>query len=293
MNIKINGEVLPAEAVQFELNRLMQYHAKLTNPQQARKEEATLRRQAVDQAIGAKLLITEAMRLDFKIPAAVLEKKMDRVVSDAGGRAKFDEMLRRQAIPETRIREGIERSAKVEKLIEKITEDVPDPTEKEILEHFQAHSAEYARVERAQVRHILIKPESSSDQNRNVARSRLLEIKDRIENGADFGDEASAHSHCPSGKKKGGNLGWVSRGAAIPELDAALFSMDVDELSEPVETPLGFHLLHKTAHDEGGEVTLDQVSDKVRDFLRHVRRGQAISAYVDDLKKKAVIEIVE
>ena len=77
----------------------------------------------------------------------------------------------------------------------------------------------------------------------------------------------------------------------LPEFDHAVFDMDVDTLSEVIHSPAGFHVIKKLGHEEGGPASLDDAHDQVRDFLRHVSRGEVIAAYVNDLKTKAEIEI--
>jgi parvulin-like peptidyl-prolyl isomerase len=138
--------------------------------------------------------------------------------------------------------------------------------------------------------HILVKPDGADEASRATARSRIEEIRQRLDEGADFAGEAAAHSDCPSGTSTGGSLGWVSRGMTVPDFETALFAMEAGELSDVVETPLGFHVIKKTAEDEGGEADLEDVHDQVRDFLRHARRGQAISDHVQELRQKALIE---
>ncbi len=76
----------------------------------------------------------------------------------------------------------------------------------------------------------------------------------------------------------------------VSEFDAAVFSMAIGELSDIVETQFGFHLIHKTGFEEGGEPDFEDVVDKIREFLRHVHRGEALSTYVKELAEGAVIE---
>ena len=165
-----------------------------------------------------------------------------------------------------------------------------EPTEQDIQQHFEAHQDEYAKPERAEARHILVKPASESEADRETARSKLLELRQQIEEGADFADLAAVHSECPSGERSGGSLGWFGRGMMVKAFDDAVFSMEVGTLSGLVETEFGFHLIQKIGHEPAGPAELGEVSDKVRDFLRHAKRGEAISAYVNELAEKAEIE---
>lgn len=85
---------------------------------------------------------------------------------------------------------------------------------------------------RARARHILVKTE---DEARN--------LKTEIEAGKDFGDLAKQHSQCPSGRQ-GGDLGEFSKGDMVPEFDSVVFSdLPVGQVSEPVKTQFGYHLL--------------------------------------------------
>ena len=71
-------------------------------------------------------------------------------------------------------------------------------------------------------------------------------LQAQIKEGADFAALATAHSKCPSGQR-GGDLGMFGRGRMVPEFDKASFELQVGELSEPVQTQFGYHLLKRTA----------------------------------------------
>jgi len=70
----------------------------------------------------------------------------------------------------------------------------------------------------------------------------VLKLREEILEGKDFADVAAEVSKCPSGSK-GGDLGFFSRGMMVPEFDEASFSLEIGELSEPVQTQFGWHLL--------------------------------------------------
>jgi peptidyl-prolyl cis-trans isomerase C len=96
---------------------------------------------------------------------------------------------------------------------------------------------------------------------------------------------------CPSGKE-GGSLGWFGRGMMVPEFDQAVFSMNVGDVSDIIETQFGYHIILKTDHEAPREADFDDVREQIRDFIRHARRGEAMTVYVDELKSKATIEYV-
>ena len=117
-----------------------------------------------------------------------------------------------------------------------------------------------------------------------------MEIRARVLAGANFGDEATAHSDCPSGKN-GGSLGWFSHGMMVPEFDEAAFGMKVGDVSDIVKTQFGYHLIYKTDHEVPQEASFEEAHDSVRDFLRHAKRGETLAAHVNELRAKADISI--
>lgn len=293
MKAVVNGQTIPESAILFEFNRLVQFYSQHMSGEQIKAQLSALKRKAVEQAIGAKLLIQEADKLGIEASAEDVQARMDDMIKSAGGRAAFEDVLAKQNLSESMVRDSIAQGRKVDLLVEQLTRGVPSPTLEEQREHFRQHAAEYRRPARAQAQHILVKPDSDADVDHQVAKSKLEEIRCRIQDGADFGDEASAHSDCPSGKQAGGSLGWFSPGMMVKEFDNVVFDMSVGELSGIVETQFGYHLIHKLDEEKGGEVAFEDVQDKVFDFLRHARRGDVISSHIRDLRKNADIKIEE
>ncbi|NQU38802.1 MAG: peptidylprolyl isomerase [Lentisphaerae bacterium] len=291
MTITVDGEAIPEEAVRFELERLVRFYSEHMSPEQIREQMDALRERARDQAIGAKLLMREAERLDFSVPESDVDERIEAMVKNSGGEAGFQTQLVQQGLTIEMVREGIKRGRKMDLLVEKIAQNVADPSEADIEAHFEAHKDEYDRADRAAAQHILIQAASDSEADRATACSRLEEIRSQILDGKDFSEMAGIHSDCPSGQRAGGSLGWFSRGMMLPEFDQVVFDMDVDELSDVVQSPAGFHIIYKMGHEPGGPASFDDAHDQVRDFLRHVSRGEVIAGYVNDLKAKCEIEV--
>ena len=88
---------------------------------------------------------------------------------------------------------------------------------------------------RASARHILVKTEEA-----------CVDLKTKIEGGADFADMAKKHSECPSGNE-GGNLGEFSPWQMVPEFDTVVFNDDVGKVHGPVKTQFGYHLIEITS----------------------------------------------
>ena len=99
-----------------------------------------------------------------------------------------------------------------------------------------------------------------------TAKQKIEEVKKEIDNGADFAETAREYSTCPSAEK-GGDIGFFQRkGSLVEEFAEAAFSMKVGEISEPVKTQFGYHIIKVTDKEEGKDVNYKDVADMV-DFI--------------------------
>lgn len=290
--IKVNGQAIPEEAIQFELERLVRFYTEHgMSQEQIRAQVQTLAQRAAEQAIGTKLLLDEAGRLDIPVADAEVDAQVERIVQQVGGREAFAAALAQQNTGEAAFREQVRRGKRVDKLVEKAVAGVAEPTEADIQAYFEEHKSEFAKGERVLAQHILISPDGDTQTSKEEAKAKIGAIRERVAAGKAFADEAAAHSMCPSGKE-GGSLGWFGRGMMVPEFDQAAFSMKVGEVSDIIETQFGYHIICKTDHEEAGAAEFDDVREQIRDLIRHARRGEAMTVYVEELKAKAKIEYV-
>ena len=148
-------------------------------------------------------------------------------------------------------------------------------------------NAEQHIVRQTHVRHILIGPNelTTSDE----ARNRLLKIRERIINGEDFSKLAKLHSDDPGSAEKGGDLGWVEPGMMVPPFEKAYKELAVNQLSGPVKTRYGWHLIEvlgTRSHDNTDEVK----RSKARDSIRARKSEPALQNWFRSLRDGSFIE---
>ena len=284
----VNGQEISGEAVQFELDRLVRFYmGHGMSMDEIKQNLPKLEEKALEQAVGAKLLLDRAQQLDVPVTGADIDAEVAKVVMQVGGEENFKKALEAQGITEIAFRKELEKGAKVNKLVEQACAGVSDPTEDEVAAFFEAHKAEFVTPPQVLCQHILVK--GSDDK----ALDKIKEIRERIVSGkSDFAAEAKEHSDCPSGAE-GGSLGWFGRGMMVPEFDKVAFEMKKGEVSGVVSTQFGYHIIYKADEKGGGEQTLVDVHDQIKDLLRHEARGRAMDAFVAELKAKAKIEYRE
>lgn len=281
----VNGQEISGEAVQFELDRLVRFYMSHgMTMDEVKKNLPKLEEKALDQAIGARLLLDQAAKLDMPVSAADIDAEVAKIVAQVGGAENYQKALAAQGITEDQFRKELEKGAKVNKLVEQACSSVAEPTDDEVAAFYAAHKAEYVAPEQVLCQHILVK---GSD---DAALDKIKDIRARIVDGkADFAEEAKKHSDCPSGQQ-GGSLGWFGRGMMVPEFDKVAFEMAKGEVSNIVTTQFGYHIIYKADQKGGGQQTLVDVHDQIKDLLRHEARGRAMDAFVAELREKVKIE---
>ena len=281
----VNGYEISAEAVNFELDRLARFYMSHgMTAEELRRNLPKLEAKALEQAIGAKLLLDQAQRLDLPVTAKDVDAEVARVVQQVGGEENYKKALAAQGITEEAFRRELEKGARVNMLVGQACAHVQDPTEEEVTAFYEAHKSEYVAEPQVLCQHILVK--GSND----AALDKIKEIRERIvSDKADFAEEAKKHSDCPSGAQ-GGSLGWFGRGMMVPEFDKVAFEMKKGEVSGIVTTEFGYHIIYKADERGGGQQTIVDVHDQIKDLLRHEARGKAMDAYVAELREKATIE---
>lgn len=290
----VNGDPITQQAVDFELQRLIHLYQQQGMPeQQLRLQLDAIRARALEQAIGTKLLIDEAKRLDIPVSGEELDAQFDRYVMQFGGdREKFAKAVEAQGMTLDSFKQELKQGVTINKLIDQICSAVQAPTEDEIKAHYEAHQAEYATEDRVLAQHILIKPNSDSADDKAAAKSKLEAIRARIVSGeSTFEMEAKAHSDCPSGKSNGGSLGWFGKGMMVKPFEDVAFAIAENEISEILETQFGYHIIVKTGEEKGHTPELEEIRDKVAEFLFHAKRGQAVSDHVAELRSKADVKL--
>ncbi len=121
--------------------------------------------------------------------------------------------------------------------------------------------------EKVKASHVLIDTTKlKTDAELEKARQKIEEVKNEIDNGADFAEMAKKYSTCPSAEN-GGDIGFFQRkGSLVEEFDKVAFSMEVGEIIEPVKTQFGYHIIKVTDKEDGKDVSYEDVADMV-DFV--------------------------
>lgn len=144
-----------------------------------------------------------------------------------------------------------------------------------------------ARVSQTRARHILIK--TSEVVNDAEARRRLTGIKERLDNGGDFEELARSNSQDLSAAK-GGDLGWLYPGDTVPEFEKVMNALEPGKVSEPVQSPFGWHLI-QVVERRVEDVSTERQRAAARLALRERKAEEVYQDWVRQLRDRAYVEI--
>ncbi len=142
-------------------------------------------------------------------------------------------------------------------------------------------------VRQTNARHILIKTNELVSEAE--ARQKLLQVRERLQNGEKFEELARIFSEDGSAAK-GGDLGWVSAGDTVPEFEKAMNLLNPGDLSMPIQSPFGLHLI-KVIERRDQDITVDANRNKARQDLRKRKADEMYDDWIRQLRDKAYISI--
>lgn len=142
-------------------------------------------------------------------------------------------------------------------------------------------------VQQTRARHILIKTNELVSEGE--ARNRLRTLKERLENKGDFAELARVHSEDTSASK-GGDLGWLTPGDTVPEFERAMNALKPGEVSDPVRSPFGWHLIQVTER-RSEDVSKERQRLTARQALRARKSDEAYDEWLRQLRDRAFVEL--
>ena len=246
-------------------------------PKAGTQEYQALQTQAVAFLVQRQEYEREAEKLGVKITDAQIQKKVDDVKKQyfGGDQKKFEAGLKAQSYTLEALRDDARAQLASEGIYKDITSDVK-VSDAEAQQYYDDNIDRYKVAESREVRHILVKTKDEADQ-----------LHDELVNGgANFTTLAKEKSLDPGSKEQGGKL-TVSKGQTVEAFDKAAFSLDTNEISDPIKTQYGYHIIQPLTDVKPGRVTpFTEVRSQIKSQLLQQKKADAVSKWVSDVEKE-------
>ncbi len=235
--------------------------------------------------------ITQA---DFEREMKSLPDYAQQLFEGEAGKEKFlDEIIKKEILYQEALKKGLDKSPdfnrKVEEfkkltlasqLLDKEIISKNKVTDQEVKDYYNKHKEEFTSTSQIRASHILVKTEAEANK-----------ILARLKKGEKFEEIAKKESLDTASAKNGGDIGFFSRGQLVPEFERAAAGLKVGELSGPVKTSFGYHIIKVTDKKTGPVIEFDRVKDVIYQRLSGDRQKDAFDNYIAELRKNYKIEI--
>lgn len=240
----------------------------------------TLRSEVIDGIIESLLLEAKAEQLGIQVTEKEIDGRVDQIVQrDPRITSVYSDSQLKEFVVKDILRKRVIQREVSAKLVVRA----------EVIK--SACLKESAGGRELDVAHILLRGDSAE------VRDRLLDLRGELEGGAAFSELAQRHSQDPQASENKGRLGFISRGQFFKSFEDAAFALKVGELSQPVKTKFGYHLIKIYGERSKSKVDCDEIAPatrrRLRDKIWNAQRASKMKRFLSQLRNKAEIIIFD
>ncbi len=285
----VNGKPVGAAEFNMEVERGV---AKGMQPGLLRKFQA----QIVDQLIDRALLDGAIAGANIAVGDAEVNAKMEEVRAEfakasasMGQTSTLEDATNQMGITAAELRQSIEQAIAIEKILNARGFKAPDDAQAKAF--YDDNKERFERPEQVRVRHILIKVDNTEDTAAwDTAKKRAEMVRaEAVKKDADFAALAKEKSDGPMADQ-GGDLGFRQRGVMPEEFDTAAFALKKGEISAPVKTSFGWHIMKLEDRHDAGIVPYAEIADQLNAQMKNEAVNEALVSMLEELRKAAKIE---
>jgi len=255
-------------------------------------DQQTQQKGAVLAKVGT-AVITEG---DLERELKSLPDYAQQMFADEKGKEKFlDELVKKEMLYQEALKKGLDKSPDflkkaeefkkltlVSELLEKEIMAKAKVSDQEAREYYEKHKEDFVTTSQIRASHILVKTEDEANK-----------ILARLKKGEKFEEIAKKESIDKGSAKNGGDLGYFSRGQMVPEFEKAASELKPGEISKPVKSNFGYHIIKVTDKKTGPVIEYDRIKDLISQKLSGERQKEAFDKYVAELRKTYTVEIMK
>ncbi len=288
---QVNGIKISEHQLLTKLNEklpMVSVHQRIS---EKRYEE--IRNQVLNQLIDEELLIQEARRRGLSVSKNELENQVKLMKNAYPSQKIFEKELAKTGQSYKEWVKKIKRRLLIRKLWKTAVTDHIHITDDSVYAYYLQNKNKFYIPDRLHLAHILISVNPGAmEAGWKEGLKKADNLYRQLINGADFASMARQYSNDSTSAKKGGDLGWRHVGQLMPELDEVAKTLKVGQISKPIRTIFGYHILKLLAREQGRQLSFNEIDrDKLKKRLQKKRAAELGQNLIKQLRAKASIRI--
>lgn len=247
-------------------------------------------RMLLDELIVSKLLTKHSAGEDVK--EEQVNARFDEIKGRFPSPEAFTTQLEKSGQSAEKLKADIQDSLKKQQWVENQVKDAPKATDEEVEDFYKKNPQQFQKPEQVRASHILVSlAKDAAAEAVTEKQKKAEEILARIKAGEAFDKLAKELSEDPSAKDNAGDLNFFTREQMLPEFSEAAFGMKKGDLSSPVRSQFGFHIIQVTDRKEAEVLALDTVKPQLTAFLNRQKHDGEVRRVLKDLRDKSSVEV--
>jgi parvulin-like peptidyl-prolyl isomerase len=279
---KVNGQPIKASDVQAQLDQMKKSSPQTFQGTEGPKREQEFKAKILESLIQLELIKQAGKELGVDVTTKQVDDYIKQLETQYGGATGLTDAMKQSGVTMDQLKASVSNRLLVDAVGKKVTK-AGAISDADIKAYFDKNPGMFKTAAQVHVEHILF-----ATADKKTAES----VFDQVKKGGDFAALAKKHSTDPGSKDKGGDLGWAPSTQYVPEFAKAVTEMKINEV-RLVSTQFGWHVIKLLETKPESQQTLDQVREQITQILQQQGQSDAFTKYVDELKKKAKVEILD
>lgn len=278
---KVNGDKIMITELDKQVEQLKKQYPQMFEGADGEGRLIDFKQRLLDNLINQKLLEQAATERKLEVTDADVDKQVKQLRAGFKDDSQFNDALKSAGMTLDSLKKQVKEQLLTQKIIESLAKDV-NIADKDMKAYYDKNKAQFQQKSAKRTSHILFKPEDKKE---------AQQVLEELEDGGDFAALAKQYSVDTATASKGGDLGWPST-AYVAEFESAVSKLDKGETSGLVKTPYGWHIIRVTDTRKTSQQSYDEVKEQIKQILIQQDRADAYQKYLEELRKKADIEIL-
>lgn len=251
------------------------------------------RQKLLNQLIEDKLVLQKAEEMGIEADPVLIDERMAEFKKQFENEMQMEDTMAAQGVTLAEVRERFEKQAKLRQIHNREVRAYVAVSPKEIEDYYTGHPELFSSAAKIKVRSITIKKSYEARDKGivdEVAREKLAALHRRLLAGESFATLAAEHSEDVH-REDGGMSEWIEEGTMIPAINDVIFKLGLGEISDPVETPMGYHIFRVEQREPGNKKTLEDVREEIHALIFQQKSEERFYDWMQELKRNAYISI--